>query len=125
MLRQQALVEIFDRVGEVGDDRQSLVRHFRKAAEHHDLLGAVGQMYGQNPRPQRRDQRRVTFQHAKIALEAGNVDLLDTAREQQFFRRDQFEMQRHDVQPLLRPAANARPKPMAPPINVIRATCCI
>jgi hypothetical protein len=95
VLGEQLLVEALERIGKIGDHGQALLRHFGEAAEHDDALRAVGHMHRQNARPQRGDQRGMLFQHAEVTLDARHVDLLDAAREQQLFRRDQFEMQRH------------------------------
>ena len=47
----------------------------------------------QDARPDRRHDRRVAGEHAEIALEAGNVDLIDLAREGELFRRDEIEVE--------------------------------
>jgi len=46
-----------------------------------------------DPRPHPRNERRMTCEHAEISLGAGNIDLVDLAREGQLFRRDEIEME--------------------------------
>ena len=48
---------------------------------------------GQDSRANRRDDRRMSGQHAEIALQAGNVNLIDFAGEGEFFGRNQIEVE--------------------------------
>jgi hypothetical protein len=111
---QHRLVEVFNRVGQIGDDGEALLRDFGEAAKHDDLVRAAARVHRQDAGAQGRDDRRVTFQHAEVTLDTGDVDLLDFAREHELFRRHQFEMQSH--RPLASPAGDkpdARPNDAA------------
>src|SRR6201999_3501078 len=60
---------------------------------HDDLLLGAASDDGQDAWPHRSHDRRVTGQHAEVALGAGNIDLIDVAGEGQFFRRDKIEVE--------------------------------
>src|SRR6185369_4813198 len=124
---QHGAVEVGFAVGKLCQHRQPLVRHFAKAAEHDDALGAAAAVHGEDARAEGADVRRMAGEHADIALDAGHVDLIDFAREHQLFRRHQFEMQacHRLTQPLPLPVANPRASPITPPIAVMMAMCCV
>src|SRR5262249_8649584 len=69
------------------------VGHLGETAEHDDLLLLTAGDDGQDARPHRGHDRRMTRQHAEIALEAGNVDLVDLAGECELFGRDEIEVE--------------------------------
>ncbi len=48
---------------------------------------------GQDPRPDRGHHRRMPGQHAEIAFDAGNVDLIDLAGEGELFGGDEIEVE--------------------------------
>ena len=73
--------------------QEAQVGHFRQAAEHDDLLLRATGRDHQDPRPDRGHHRRVAGQHAEITLDAGNVDLIDFAREGELFRGDEIEVE--------------------------------
>ena len=67
-------------VREIGKHRELAVgRNFRKAAEHDHALRLPAGEHRHDPGPQRRDGRRVSRQHAEIALDPRHVDLVDFA----------------------------------------------
>ena len=88
-----AAVDGLDSLRHVGEHGEAGGGDLGEAAEHDNLLRAVRAVHGEDARPQRGDRRRVTGQHAEIAFGAGHVHLLDLAREQELFRRDQIEME--------------------------------
>ena len=49
--------------------------------------------HGQDARPDRGHDRRMSGEHAEIALDAGNVDLIDLAGEGELFGRDEIEVE--------------------------------
>src|SRR6516165_5826834 len=104
-----------ERVGRdrlVGEHGAALRRHFCDTADDKnppcDGLALVNL---DHPRPDRRDQRRVTREHAEIPFGAGHHHHLDHFREQQTLGRDQLELQtvghrlRSDLRPLLPPSS--------------------
>ena len=50
-------------------------------------------VHGEDAGADRSHDRRMTRQHAEITLDAGNVDLVDLARERELFRRDEIEVE--------------------------------
>ena len=55
----------------------------------------------QDARPDRGHDRRMTGEHAEIALDAGNVDLIDLAGEGELFRRDEIEVEGGHGEPVI------------------------
>src|SRR5437773_2237022 len=72
-------IDILYRGGDVGEHGEAILRHFRKAAEHDDLLVRATRVDGQDARADRSHDRRVSGEHAEIAFQAGNVNLIDFA----------------------------------------------
>src|SRR3984885_1271124 len=91
-------VEFVDRGGDVGQHREPLGRNLGKPAEHDDLLLRPARYHRQDARPDRGHNRRMTGQHAEVALDPGNVDLIDLAGEGELFGRDEIEVKGgHDL----------------------------
>ena len=86
-------VEIGHRGGDVGEHGEALLGHFGDAAEHHDLLLIAAGDHGEDARTDHRHHRRVVGEHAEIALDAGDVDLIDLAGEGELFGRNQIEVE--------------------------------
>src|ERR1700731_687315 len=78
-------IEILYRGSDIGQHGETLVRYFRKTAEHDDLLLGAPRRQGQDSRPNRGHDRRMSGQYAEITLDAGNVDLIDFTGEGKFF----------------------------------------
>ena len=55
------------------------------------VLAAAG--HGENAGPDRGHDRRMSRQHAEVTLDAGDIDLIDFAREGELFRRDEIEVE--------------------------------
>jgi hypothetical protein len=89
---QRLEVEILARPGTVGKHGQSTGSHFGKAADHDDWFALTLAYDGDNARPQQRDHRRMPGQHAEIAFDAGQIDLIDVTGEQHGLRRYEFEV---------------------------------
>ena len=87
------MVEILDRGRDIGEHGQALGGDFREAAEHDDLLLAAIRAHRQDAGADDGDERRMSGEHAEIALGARNVDLLDFTGEQKLFRRHEIEVE--------------------------------
>ena len=91
---ENVAVELLDRVGEIGEHRELAVgRDFREAAEHDHALRLAVDDNRHDAGPQRRDGRRMSGEHAEIALGARHVDLIDFAGEQELFGGDEIEVE--------------------------------
>src|SRR5258708_15441800 len=86
-------IELLERGGDVGQHREALVGHFGKPAEHDDLLTRAARRDGEDSWPDRGHDRRMSGEHAEIALDAGDVNLIDFAGEGEFFRGDEIEVE--------------------------------
>ena len=86
-------IEFLDRGGDIGEHRKAFLRHFGETAEHNELLMRVARGHREDSRPDRGDDRRMAGEHAEIALDAGDVNLIDFAGEGKFFRGDEIEME--------------------------------
>src|SRR6202048_4108413 len=86
-------IQLLQRGGDIGQHRQTLVGYFGKTAEHDDLLMCAARRHREDPRPDRGHHRRMSSEHAEIALDAGNVNLIDFAGEGEFFRRNEIEVE--------------------------------
>ena len=86
-------IQILERGGDIGQHGETLVGHFGKAAEHDDLLVLAARNHRQDSRPDRRHDRRVSGEHAEIAFDAGDVNLIDFAGEGELFGRDEIEVE--------------------------------
>jgi hypothetical protein len=63
----------------------------------------------EDSRPDRGDDRRMAGEHAEIALDAGDVNLIDFAGEGEFFRGDEIEMEGSHGRSVFPMSAGARP----------------
>ena len=70
-------IKIPRRKGLLRKNRQLFVGEFGEAAKHDKSLAGVPGHDRQNPRAEQRDDRCVTGQHAKIAFDARQIDLLN------------------------------------------------
>src|SRR5260370_513662 len=86
-------IEILQRGGGIREHGQALVRHFGKADEHDDLLMGSARRRRENAGPDRSHDRCMSGEYAEIALDAGNVDLIDLAGEGKLFGRDEIEVE--------------------------------
>src|SRR6478752_10355677 len=86
-------IEFLDRGGDIGEHRKAFLRHFGETAEHNELLMRAARGNREDSRPDRGDDRRMAGEHAEIALDAGDVNLIDFAGEGEFFRGDEIEME--------------------------------
>lgn len=86
-------IEFLDRGGDIGEHRKAFLRHFGETAEHNELLMRAARGHREDSRPDRGDDRRMAGEHAEIALDAGDVNLIDFAGEGEFFRGDEIEME--------------------------------
>ncbi len=86
-------IEFLDRGCDLGEYRETLVRHFGNAAEHDDLLTRRARDHRENAWPDPGNDRRMACQHAEIALGAGDVDLVDFAGKGELLRRDKIEVE--------------------------------
>src|ERR1700742_2924296 len=85
-------VDLLDRGCDIGEQRQPLLGNLGEATGYDDLLLGTARRHGQDSRPYRSHDRRVTGEHTEIAFGTGNVDLINLAREGEFFRRDEIKM---------------------------------
>ena len=91
---ENVAVELLDRVGEIGEHRELAVGgDFREAAEHDHALRLSVDGDRHDAGPQRRDERRMSGEHAEIALGARHVDLIDFAGEEELLGRDEIEVE--------------------------------
>ncbi|MEY9232691.1 hypothetical protein ABIF78_005014 [Bradyrhizobium japonicum] len=65
---------------------------FGDTAEHDDLHVPAARGHGEDAGPDRSHDRRMSRQHAEVTLDAGDIDLIDLARECELFRRDEIEV---------------------------------
>src|SRR3954470_5398872 len=86
-------VELGQRGRDVGEYGQALLGDFGDTAEHDDLLVLAAGGHGENAGPDRGNDRRMSRQHAEVTLDAGNIALVDLAREGELFRRDEIEVE--------------------------------
>jgi hypothetical protein len=86
-------IEFLDRGGDIGEHRKAFLRHFGETAEHNELLMRAARGHREDSRPDRGDDRRMAGEHAEIALDARDVNLIDFAGEGEFFRGDEIEME--------------------------------
>src|SRR4029077_4253641 len=86
-------IEILQRHGDVGEHRETSVRHLRKAARHDDLFLLAAGNHGQDAGPHHGNDRSMSGQHAEIALEAGNIDLVHLAGKGELLGRDEIEVE--------------------------------
>src|SRR6266403_1962691 len=87
------VIEFLDRGGDIGEPRTALLRHFGATAAQNELLMRAAHGHREDSRPDRGDDRRMAGEHAEIALDAGDVNLIDFAGEGEFFRGDEIEME--------------------------------
>ena len=88
-----ALSSLVHRLCDVGQHGKAVFGHFGKSAEHDDFFVAAAAGHGENSRPDRRHHRGVAREHAEIALDAGDINLVDFAGEGELFRRDEIEVE--------------------------------
>src|SRR5207302_4887031 len=86
-------VDFVHRSGDVSKHGETVFRHLGKTAEHDDFLMRPAAGDGQDARADRRDDRRMSGEHAEIAFHAGNVNLIDLAGEGELFGRDEIEVE--------------------------------
>jgi len=86
-------VQLLERGGDIRKHGQTLLGDFGKPAQHDDpfVRAAVG--HGQDPGPDRGYDWRMSRQHAEVAFDAGNVDLIDLTGEGELFGRDEIKME--------------------------------
>src|SRR5258706_10711217 len=85
--------QVLERGGDSREHGQALVRHFGKTAKHDDLLMDAARRQRENAGPDRSHDRCVSGEHAEIALDAGNVNLVDLAGEGELFGGDEIEVE--------------------------------
>src|SRR5258708_34471111 len=78
-------IQFLDRGGDVREHREALVGHFGKTAEPDDLLLRPARRHRGDSRPDRGYDRGMSGKYAEIALDAGDVDLVDLAGEGEIF----------------------------------------
>ena len=74
---EDGLIEIGDRMRDIGQNGETLLGHLSRAAEHDDARLLAARRHHHDARTQRRHERRVFFSTGKVALAARDVDLLD------------------------------------------------
>src|SRR6185437_15691627 len=85
-------------------------RYLGEAAEHHVALRFACAEHRDDAGLERGDHGRMARQHAEVAFEARNVDLLHLAREHELGGRDEIEVEcRHGRQPQAASAASFLP----------------
>jgi hypothetical protein len=86
-------IQILDRGGDIGEHGETVLGHFGKTAEHDDPLMCAARPHSQDSRPDRGHDRRMSGEHAEIALDAGNVNLIDLTGEGELFGGDEIEVE--------------------------------
>ena len=81
------------RGGDIGQHGEALVGDFGETAEHDDLFVGAADDHREDPRPDRRHHGSVSGEYAEIALDAGDVNLIDFSGEGELFRRDEIEVE--------------------------------
>ena len=75
----------------VGQDDHLVVAHLGEAARHREVTLLAADAVRQLAHPQRGEERRVTREHAEVALAAGQHDLVHRLRHGQAGRRGDLE----------------------------------
>ena len=91
---QRGAIDVFERGRDIRQHGQAVRTDLGEAAEHDELGLLAAGIDRHDAGPQQRDQRRMTGQHAEVALGAGHVDLIDLAGERELLRRHEFEVER-------------------------------
>ena len=92
-------IQILQRGRHIGEDREAFFGDLSEAAEYDDLLLRPAGGHGEDFRLDRSYHRRMTGEHAEIALDAGHVDLVDFAGEGELLGRDEIEVEGGHVKP--------------------------
>lgn len=84
-------VELHNRNSLLGQNSKPRRRHFRKTAAHEDARLVAAIPHAHNARREHGHSRRMIDEHAKDALNARDIDLIDILGNEKPLRRNEFE----------------------------------